>query len=136
MVLDIRHNNGGDNTNYGPLLDLLTENQTINSPGFLYVIAGRQTFSATINFASDVDAFTQAIFVGEGTGGSPLHYGDPQTVLLPNSGIAVSISSRTHLSPIANDQRLSILPDIPVELKAWQYFKDIDPALEAILESQ
>ena len=134
-MIDLRHNNGGDNTTYGPLLDLLSTHQRITEPGFLYAIIGRQTFSAAMNFAADLDRFTTAVFVGEGTGGSPFHYGDSQPVVLPNSGIQVNISSRIHNSPFADDDRLAILPDLPVELDSTQFFADIDPALDAILSA-
>ena len=45
-ILDLRHNTGGDN--FGPLARMLAENERINQPERLFVLIGRQTFSAGI----------------------------------------------------------------------------------------
>ena len=55
LVIDVRHNPGGDNTTYGPLLTFLRSPE-VNQPGRLYVIMGRATFSAAGNFVTEVDA--------------------------------------------------------------------------------
>jgi hypothetical protein len=49
VIVDLRHNGGGDNTTYYPLLSLLRE-ETINQSGKLFAIIGRQTFSAANEF--------------------------------------------------------------------------------------
>lgn len=133
VVIDLRHNNGGDNTTYGPLLDFLAS-PDVNREGHLFAIIGRQTFSAAMNFIADLEASTNALFVGESSGGSPFHYGDSQDYLLPNSQLLLQISSRVHLSSIPDDQRLEIPADIPAALSSQQYFGNVDPSLQAIIE--
>jgi hypothetical protein len=49
VIVDVRHNPGGDNPTYPPLLNLLLD-PLVNRPAYLYVIIGRQTFSAATNF--------------------------------------------------------------------------------------
>ena len=58
IVIDVRHNPGGDNTTYGPLLTFLRSPE-VNQPGRLYVIMGRATFSAAGNFVTEVDRGTR-----------------------------------------------------------------------------
>jgi hypothetical protein len=41
VVVDIRNNFGGENSTYGPLLRLLSENTAINQPGKLFAPTGR-----------------------------------------------------------------------------------------------
>lgn len=133
VVVDLRHNNGGDNTTYGPLLTFLSD-PGVNQENRLFAIIGRQTFSAAMNFIADLEADTKALFVGEGSGGSPFHFGDSQDFVFPNSQMLLQISSRVHQSPNPDDQRLEIPADIPVALSSIQFFANQDPVLQAILD--
>ena len=67
---------GGDNTTYGPLLDMLEQNAAINKPGKLFTIMDRGTFSAAGSFVTDMERRTETLLVGEPTGGAPNQYGD------------------------------------------------------------
>lgn len=133
VIIDLRHNNGGDNTTYSPLLNFLSDPE-VNREGRLFVIAGRQTFSAAMNFIADVEAATTALFVGESSGGSPYHYGDSEDFLLPHSQLLLQVSSRVHPASIQGDDRLAIPADIASPLSSQQYASDQDPALQAILD--
>ncbi|MEO6062824.1 MAG: alpha/beta fold hydrolase, partial [Thermoflexales bacterium] len=57
VVLDLRHNGGGDNTTYWPLLSVFQSDE-VNQAGRLYVITGRNTFSAAANFAAELERST------------------------------------------------------------------------------
>lgn len=133
IVVDVRHNGGGDNTTYGPLLSLLRDNSKVNQRGKLFLITGRQTFSAAANFSTDVEQKTNAIIAGEPMGGSPNLYGDTRPVTLPHSKLTVNISARTWIKSAPDDPRLTIEPELPVELSSQDYFAKRDPVLEAIL---
>jgi hypothetical protein len=133
VVLDLRHNPGGDNTTYGSFLSRLSDNTLINQPGKLFTIIGRQTFSAATNFATDLERRTETLFIGEPTGGSPNLYGDTVPIRLPNSQIVVQVSGRYWQKSDPNDTRPAIEPDIPVALSSEDFFSGRDPALEAIL---
>jgi hypothetical protein len=111
VVVDLRHNGGGNNRTYTPLLSLL-RSEAVNQPGKLFVITGRFTFSAAMNFASDMEQQTEALFVGEPTGSRPNHLQDST----------------------ADDTREWIEPDIPVLLTSADFFARRDPVLEAILD--
>ena len=51
LVIDLRHNGGGDNRHTLPLVHALIRNQKVNRPGHLFVIAGRRTLSAAMNLS-------------------------------------------------------------------------------------
>lgn len=134
-IVDLRHNTGGDNRTYPPLLRLLQENPTFNTPGKLYVIIGRMTLSAATNFATELEQSLQPIFVGEATGEPPNLYADARAIILPNSQIQMMVSSHYIQKSSADDTRLMIEPSLPALLSASDYFSGHDPALEAILNA-
>jgi hypothetical protein len=133
IVVDIRHNGGGDIGTYRAFLNALIDNPDINAPGKLFVITSRDTFSAAVVFSMRVEEGTDAIFVGEPGGQPPTLYGGNATFRLPNSDIVVYMADEYHPSYIQDDDRMWIEPDIPVALTSADYFAGRDPALEAIL---
>ncbi len=135
VVVDIRHNNGGDYHLYDPLKRLLLD-PIIDHEGGLYTIIGRQTFSAGVLLATELDAQAKfAVFVGEPTGGSPNLYANVRPVNLSSSGIKVNVSSRYFDFASPDDPRPWIAPDIPVELSSADYFAGFDPVLQAAIDA-
>ena len=133
VIVDVRLNGGGDNTTYGPLLDLFASKQ-VNRRGKLYLLIGRGTFSAAANFAAEIDRATRAVIVGEPTGGGVETYGDAVPVLLPSLGWYVYVASRYHERRRGpNDHRLAVAPDVRIALTSAQYFAGQDPVLERAL---
>jgi hypothetical protein len=133
MILDLRLNNGGDNTLNAPLIRHLRECTKINRRGHLFVVIGRLTFSAGMNCAMDLEKKSNAIFVGEPTGSSPNQYGDPAHIVLPHSGITVMVSTRYWEDAGPTDHRSSLAPQITATLTSKDYRENRDPAMEAIL---
>lgn len=132
-ILDVRHNPGGDNHFYPPLLRLFQGNETFNQPGKLYVIIGRMTLSAAVNFVTELEQSLHPIFVGEPTGEAPNLYGDTRPITLPNSKIQVDVSSKYWQKSTTGDKRLAVAPSISAPLSSTDYFNGRDPVLEAIL---
>ena len=133
LIVDVRLNGGGDNTTYGPLVDVLAAKK-VNRRGRLYLLTGRATFSAAANFAAEIDRYTHALVVGEPTGGGVETYGDTFPVPLPTAGWTVHVAARYHerkKSP--GDRRLAVEPDVRVELTSAQYFAGLDPVLARAL---
>lgn len=133
LVLDIRFNGGGNNFLARPIWHRLVGSDRWNEPGRLFVITGRRTFSAAQNLATILDEHSQAIFVGEPTGGSPNHYGDARAFRLPNSQLRVSISTLYWQDGMPWDDRPWVPPDLAAELTAEDLRQNRDPALDAIL---
>jgi hypothetical protein len=132
LVLDVRHNGGGNTYLTLPLLKALLYYELTQPEGQIFTVIGRATFSAAQNFTNDVDRLTGTIFVGEPTGSRPSFAGEGTMAVLPYSGIGLSISTRLHQHAYATDRRIWIAPDVPAELSSADYFANRDPALDAI----
>lgn len=130
-IVDVRHNLGGNNS--APLETVLKTNPHINQPGQLYVLMGRNTFSAAIKFLVNLEKDTHAIFVGESTGGRPNFYAGQETTRLRYSGIEALISRTLWRNTTPDDVRPWLEPHLPVELSSADYFAGRDPVLAAAL---
>lgn len=133
VVVDLRHNGGGDNNTYRHLLSTL-QDPAIDRPGRLILLIGRLTFSAAANFATEVEATTGAWFAGEDMGGSPNLYGDVRSADLINSGQTVYIATRYHEKSAPDDERITIEPDLPVPYSFKDFTAGRDPVLDAVID--
>lgn len=128
LIFDLRWNGGGASDPGTAFVKRIAAVRAINRRGHLFVLVGRQTFSSAILNASDFKQNTEAIFVGEPTGGTPTHFGEVQTFRLPNTEITVNYST----SHFDRGPAGSLVPDV----EAWQtfdeYVRGIDPAIAAI----
>ena len=134
IVLDLRHNPGGDNHTYTILLGAL-QNETINEPGRLFVLTDRVTFSAASNLATQIEQTTEAVFVGEAMGGGLNFWNDVKFHPMPHLPVPMRIGVSTvyHQMSIPDDPRLTIDPDIDVPVLSSDYFSGRDAVLEAVL---
>jgi hypothetical protein len=132
VILDVRHNNGGNSYLYPPIIDALTSWEGAVPTGKLYVLTGRNTFSAAQNFIAQLDKRTRAVFVGEPSSSKPNFVGEENNLTLPWSGAIVSISNRYHEN-IPGDMREWIVPDMKIELSSSDYFANRDPVLERLV---
>ncbi len=133
LIVDVRHNNGGNTYLYPPLLRALSYFEATHENGGIFILIGRNTYSAAQNFITDVDRLTDAIFVGEPSGGKPNSPGEDTGTILPYSGVNMSISALNWQQSYPQDGRIWIAPDIPVELSVEDYFANKDPAMAAIV---
>jgi hypothetical protein len=134
VIVDLRHNGGGDNTTFAHLEDVLRD-PAINQPGRLVLLIGRVTFSAAANFATDLEQTSAATFAGEAMGGSPNEYGDARRVDLPYGGQAAYIASRYWEFSTSDDRRITIEPEIGATLSSDDYFAGRDPVLQAVFDT-
>ncbi len=135
LIIDIRDNGGGNNMLAEPLRRTIVKSR-FNKRGALYVLTAPQTFSAAQNFATRLERETEAIFVGEPTGGSPNHFGDAKFARAPQSGIPYIISTLRWQDSPPFDDRDWILPDIPAAPAFSDYVAGRDGALAAALADQ
>lgn len=115
LVIDVRQNQGGSDLVFKPILSKIKKSK-LNAQGKLFVILGRKTYSAGMNTAILLKEKTNAILVGEGSGGKPSHYGDTKHFKLPNSQINVNYSTKyiRHM-----DESLECLePDVSIGVSA------------------
>jgi hypothetical protein len=133
LVIDLRNNGGGNNFLIVPFVQALSARPTINNHGRLFVITGRRTYSAAMNFTSLLEERTAAIFVGEPPGGAPSHYGDATRFQLPNSDLRLLVSTlHWDLGVRPTDLREVHEPDLPVAPRFADLRSGKDGALAAI----
>jgi hypothetical protein len=131
FVIDMRDNGGGDSSILFRLLSGLQGRPELNQRGHFFVIIGRKTFSSAVINAVGLKKQTQAIFVGEPTGGKPNSYGEVRTFFLPKSGLEVKYS--TKFFKLLEDDPPSFTPDITAQISSTDYSAGQDPILDAIL---
>ena len=131
LVLDLRLNRGGNGSLNRPLLLSLIKSKTLEGRGKLFVLIGRSTFSAAQFLVNDLEQYTDAVFVGEPSGGKANSYGDSRKIILPNSKITVRVSTLWWQED-PRDVRQWKGPDVAAELTSRDYARNLDPALAAV----
>jgi len=134
LVIDVRLNNGGNNFLGRAFFQTILKSDALNEDARLFVITGRETFSACQNFCNWLDRQTPALFVGEPTGSRPNFIGEGNNIILPYSGLTANASSRYWQDSVSEDMRVWIAPDLAAEMTSDDYRNHRDPALAAILE--
>lgn len=134
LVIDLRNNFGGDSTLLDPFIEELKVCRKLNEKGKLFVIVGRETFSSALLNVLSLKSGTNAIFLGEPTGGKPNCYGEVERFKLKNSALQIAYSTK-YYRVIEDDKVLSFVPDINVEIGIEEYASKEDPCLSYILEN-
>ena len=126
LIIDLRANAGGNSALLKPIVHGL-----IRAPKLpVFVLIGRRTFSAAVTFATELEQNTNAIFVGEPTGGRPNGYGDSRKITLPSSGLTVRISTLYHQDSDPRDSRDAIPPHLTVSASSADFIAHRDLALQ------
>ena len=133
LVIDLRNNSGGNNTLNAPIIINLIRSK-VDKRGHLFVITGRQTFSAAQNFVNQLEKWTEPIFIGEPTSDHVNMYGDNRPFALPNSGFVVRASTLWWQDLDPRDDRKWTAPEIAVDLSFDDYRLGRDPMLQAVLD--
>ena len=133
LILDLRNNGGGNNGLNRPIIIDLIRSK-VDKRGHLFVITGRQTFSAAQNFVNQLEKWTEAIFVGEPTADHVNMYGDNRPFTLPNSGLVVRASTLWWQDLDPRDERKWTAPEIAVDLSFDDYRSGRDPVVQAVLD--
>lgn len=133
LIIDLRNNGGGNNGLNRPIIIDLIRSK-IDKRGHLFVITGRQTFSAAQNFVNQLEKWTEAIFVGEPTADHVNMYGDNRPFTLPNSGLVVRASTLWWQDLDPRDERKWTAPEIAVDLSFDDYRMGRDPVVQAVLD--
>jgi hypothetical protein len=127
IVLDLRHNPGGNNAAYSSLLDGLVRQERV------VVLISRTTFSAAANLLADLEARVPVRLAGEASGGSPNLVGDPSPLGLRVTGWTVNVGTIWWQKSTAgaDDPRLAFEPDVRVPVRWADLAAGRDRALEA-----
>jgi len=130
LVIDLRNNRGGSSPIFEPFIRKLRKSR-FNSKGKLWVIIGKDTFSSAILNSLSLKRHTEAVFIGENTGGEPNHYGEVKEFKLPNSDITVQYSTK-YFHWYEKDAN-TLKPDIYIEESFTADMEGRDPVLEYII---
>jgi tetratricopeptide (TPR) repeat protein len=132
LIIDVRHNGGGDTFENVPLIEGIIRCQKLQQPGKLFVIIGRLTFSAAQNTTGELERRTKAILVGEPTGSRPNFIGESLRIPLPYTKWSASISDLWWQHSMAMDYRIWTNPQLYAPPSAELFRAYRDPAMEAI----
>jgi len=131
VVLDIRNNFGGEVRPVDTMVEVFTD-PAVDQPGKLFVVLGRNTFSAASMLAARLEAQTDAVFVGEPMSGCPTSFGDTVELPLVHSGLALLVSSTLEVGVDPDDPRRTIELDALAELTQEEWAAGEDPALDLL----
>ena len=134
IVLDLRHNFGGELHALDPIVALF-QDPSFDQPHRLFVITGRNTFSAGSLLVARLQRDTAAEVLGEPMGGCPTFWSDPAPLTLPWSGIEVGVASDVAVGVDPNDTRHGILPDTTIELTLDEWLAGDDPVLASLVST-
>ena len=134
LIVDLRHNGGGNSYLFPPFIRSMIVFKEKSPENQVYVITSRSTFSAAQNFATAIDQWVGAIFVGEPSGSRANFVGESSTFTLPATGTRANISWRWHQYAQWVDHRKWLAPHIPAVQTSTEFFSGKDAALEAVLE--
>jgi len=131
LVIDVRENNGGNNFLVRPIIHGAIPSK-VNEEGRLFVIIGRETFSACQNFSNRMMWHTRTMFVGEPTGSSPNFVGEGNKIKLPYSELIVRGSSRYWQDSLSDDYRTWVAPQLIAEMTSDEFRTNEDPCMDVI----
>ena len=134
LIIDMRNNLGGNSTLLEPFIEKLGKCGKINKDGALYVIIGKDTFSSALLNAYAIKNKTEAVLVGEPSGGKPNCYGEVESFRLDNSRVKICYSSK-YYKLIKNDRVMSLFPNIEMLVTFSNYVEKRDPCVEYILQT-
>jgi hypothetical protein len=132
LLIDLRDNGGGDFKVGREVIQSIAKRPRLNRKGVLYVLVGRATFSAAMTNALDFRKLTNATLVGEPAGARPNGWQEVRRDFLPNSGLAVSFSTKYYR--FLPGQEL-VRPEILVAPKIADWTSARDSAVDTILAS-
>lgn len=91
---------------------------TVFFNGDKYLVIGPKTFSSAVRFADVMKSnlICKNVF-GQETLGQATHYGEAKNYILPNTNLAIVISSKLFYSINCNTDKSGVMPDLEVPLK-------------------
>lgn len=130
LLFDLRFNGGGSSPQGTELIEALSEIETINQKGKLFVAISQHTFSSAVINAMNFRQKTEAILLGQPSGGSPNHYGEVRTLVMPNTKLEVYHS--TNYFKYVEEDLKAVEPDVLIDTKFADILNGKDPVYEFV----
>jgi len=139
IIVDVRNNTGGNSEVLNPFTNALKDYIKKNNNVEVYILIGRNTFSSGMFAVFRVkEAAAEAVSIGEATGGALDCYGDIKKLILPNSALPVSYSTKyfefSKMFAYESDDYSTYLPDEAFNPTIEDYRNGIDSMLEYVLK--
>lgn len=131
LVIDLRHNGGGDSRVLRPLITGLTRRRAWRGGERIVVLIGNSTYSSAQMNALVLQRDLGARLLGEPTAQKPNSFGEMRFFRLPFSGLEVGCSTRTYRQ--LDDDPPSLEPDVLVPTTFDDLYRGRDPLLDAVL---
>lgn len=132
LIIDLRHNFGGDFFSGLHLASILNLADSVNWSDGVYVLIGNRTFSAAMSNAAQFRQILNAKLVGSPTGGRPCGYQDLGQFELPHSQLTVTFSKRRFCFIDTADD--SIYPDYMVKTAMSDFYGNTDSVLAWVMD--
>ena len=131
LVLDLRDNGGGDFTLFREsMLAAILERPWLNRRDRLYVLIGRETFSAAMTNAADLRLRTNATLVGEPIGERPNSYQEVRSFNTPNAHLRVGVSIKFYEALPGTGDPEAVTPHVSHPPTWARFARGDDDALE------
>lgn len=101
--------------------------------GRVFLLIGRQSFSASTVFSSLVKCYKIATLIGEETGDPTTLYADSIMFILPNSQVEAGVASKLLICAGGKSDGRGVIPDYEVKQKPEDTAKGIDTVLQFTL---
>lgn len=101
--------------------------------GRVFLLIGRQSFSASTVFSSLVKCYKIATLIGEETGDPTTLYADSIMFILPNSQVEAGVASKLLICAGGKPDGRGVIPDYEVKQKPEDTAKGVDTVLQFTL---
>ncbi len=132
LVVDLRHNSGGNYSVADPLISCLRKALTDGPTSRIVALIGRETFSAAMLLAYELKHQVGAILLGEPTRARLNCYGNTHRLELESLGLTVLYSTRYFQLSKTNQD--AIFPDEHLEMNSDDFWAGKDPVMQRALE--
>jgi hypothetical protein len=132
LVVDLRHNGGGDSRPFDALLSALRRDPALQAPGRIYGVIDRGTFSSATLDAVQLRTETRAQLIGEPTGDPANQWGEQRWLFLTDY-LPVHYSTHYFDPAPRYHGKPYVAPDIPVETSLTDLLDGVDAVMSTIL---
>ena len=101
----------------------LAQHEHLNRPGGIYVLIGRATFSSAMMNAYEIRQRTNAILVGEPTGGKPNSFGEIINVDIDGTDLKLQVSTK-YFHAFKDSDPIAVFPALEVSTSAARFSMD------------
>jgi len=131
FILDLRFNSGGNSSVLKPFIASIQQSY-LNKNGRFYVLIGKKVMSSSLMNAIEIKKKTNAIFIGQPTGGNINHFGEITDFQLPHLNARVTYSTKYWEN--WKNHKGALKPDILASNTTSDFVNGIDRSIKTVYE--